>query len=100
MKKTIKRRKFYIPVHPGKVLKNDLKERKIDVEKFARLIRENAKFLKEFCEARKPLTGALAKKLSLALGTSPEFWFNLQVSWELSQVQDEDYSYIKEKFAA
>ncbi len=91
---------FEIKVHPGEVLKDDLEEMGLTLEEFAAGIREDLQILREFCDGKKPINGKLAKKFSLAIGSTPEFWFKLQASWELSQVQDEDYSYIKEKFAA
>jgi antitoxin HigA-1 len=44
------------------------------------------KTINEICRGRRGIKPDMAMKLSKALGGSPQFWLNLQMNWELSQL--------------
>lgn len=75
-----------ITVHPGNVLKDELHERGLTQLELARHIGVQTKTIGEICRGKRGINAAMAVKLSMALGASPEFWLGLQKNWELGQV--------------
>jgi addiction module HigA family antidote len=75
-----------IAIHPGDVLKDELQERDITQSALARHIGVLPRTINEICRRKRGISAELAVKLSLALGSTPQFWLNLQKNWELSQV--------------
>lgn len=82
------------PIHPGKVLQDELQEIEVSIDTLAKHIEISPTMIHEVCDGKRNMTALLAMKLSRALGASPQFWLNLQNNWELSQVQDSDYAHI------
>ncbi len=76
-----------ISVHPGKVLLDELAERGITQTALASNIEVLSKTINEICRGKRGISAEMAVKLSIALGASPQFWMNLQMNWELSQVK-------------
>ena len=74
------------PVHPGRVLLDELEEIGISQSRLARHIRVLPKTINEICRGKRGISAEMAVKLSQALGASPQFWLNLQKNWELSQI--------------
>jgi len=74
------------PVHPGEVLKDELEEIELTQTALAHHIGVLPKTINEICRGRRGLSPDMAMKLSKALGGSPQFWLNLQMNWELSQL--------------
>ena len=83
------------PVHPGKVLQDELEEIEVSSDVLARHIGISPIIIYEVCNGKRDITAPLAMKLSRALGASPQFWLNLQNNWELSQVNECEYHEIK-----
>lgn len=75
-----------LAVHPGAVLKDELKECRITQRRLALHIGVLPKVINEICRQKRGISAEMAHKLSRALGASPSFWLNLQKNWELSQV--------------
>jgi plasmid maintenance system antidote protein VapI len=61
---------FAIAVHPGDILQEMLDIARIN----------------EICRRRRGISAEMAVKLAKAFGTSEGLWMNLQMNWELSQV--------------
>lgn len=87
--------KHVTPIHPGKVLQDELEEIAISSDTLAQHIGISPTIIHEVCNGKREITAPLAMKLSRALGASPQFWLNLQNNWELSQVNESDYRNIK-----
>ena len=78
----------HIPhIHPGEVLKDELEEINISQTALAEHIGVLPKTINEICRGKRGISAEMAWKLSYALGTSPNFWLNLQNNWELSEVR-------------
>lgn len=73
-------------VHPGAVLNDELEERDISQTGLARHIGVLPRTINEICRGKRGISAAMAIKLSMALGASPQFWLNLQKNWELGSV--------------
>ena len=72
------------PIHPGLVLQDELEEIGISQSAIAEHIGVLPKTINEICRGKRGISVEMAWKLSRALGASPNFWLNLQNSWELS----------------
>lgn len=83
------------PVHPGKVLKDELEELDLSQTDLAKHIGVLPKTVNEICRIKRGISASMAMKLSRALGASPQFWLNLQNNWELSQIDESDYKNIE-----
>ena len=82
------------PVHPGKVLEDELEETHVSQSSLAHHIGVLPKTINEICRGKRGISAEMAVKLAKALGASPQFWLNLQNNWELSQLDQSDYKNI------
>ena len=71
------------PIHPGRVLQDELEELGVTQSELARHIKVRPKTINEICRGKRGISAEMATKLSLALGASSLFWLNLQKNWEL-----------------
>ena len=77
------------PVHPGEVLAEEfLKPMGFSAARLAQRIGVPGNRISEIAAGRRSVTGDTALRLAAAFGTSPEFWMNLQKSWELQTARD------------
>ncbi|NEX47962.1 HigA family addiction module antitoxin [Pseudotabrizicola algicola] len=73
------------PVHPGEVLGEEfLAPMGLSAAELARRVGVPANRISEIVAGRRSVTGDTALRLAAALGTSAEFWMNLQKGWELA----------------
>jgi len=74
-------------VHPGEILREEfLKPRGLSVFKLARGMRAPAPRINDIVLERRSITTDTALRLSKCLGTTAEFWLNLQNAYELSRI--------------
>ncbi|HEV7681602.1 MAG TPA: HigA family addiction module antitoxin [Pyrinomonadaceae bacterium] len=72
------------PLHPGEILREDLmKPLGLTVSGLARELKIPVNRLSEIVNGRRPLNADAALRLSRYFGSSPEFWVNLQASYDL-----------------
>lgn len=83
------------PIHPGKVLQDELEEINISSEALANHIEISPSIIHDICDGKKDINALLAMKLSRALGAIPQFWLNLQNNWEISQIKESEYQNIQ-----
>jgi len=85
----------FTPVHPGEVLRDELEEIGLTQTALAKHIGVLPKTVNEICRGKRGISAEMAMKLSKALGGSPQFWLNLQNSWELSYFDATDFEDIQ-----
>jgi len=85
----------FTPIHPGKILKDELEEIALSQTTLARHIRVLPKTINEICQGKRGISAGMAMKLSKALGGSPQFWLNLRNNWELSRLNKTVFKDIK-----
>ena len=85
----------FTPVHPGEVLRDELEEIGLTQTALAKHICVLPKTVNEICRGKRGISAEMAMKLSKALGGSPQFWLNLQNSWELSYLNSTDFEDIE-----
>jgi addiction module HigA family antidote len=72
------------PTHPGEMLLEEfLRPLGMSQANAARRMRISANRLNELIRKKRGATAETALRLADLLGTSPEFWLNLQTSWDL-----------------
>lgn len=82
--------KLLPPVHPGEVLKEEfMKPLGLSANALARAIRVPANRISAIVNADRGITADTALRLAKALGTTPDFWLNLQKQYDLDCARDE-----------
>ena len=72
------------PPHPGEILRADYFEPlELSVTEAARALGVTRKTLSAILNERAGISPAMAHRLSKALDTTPEFWVNLQMQFDL-----------------
>ena len=92
-----------IPIHPGSLLKEELDERGMSANAFAKALGVPTNRITEILRERRNVTAETALRLAAYLGGSPEFWLNLQTNHELGKarvaMKQEDLRRIKKQAA-
>jgi addiction module HigA family antidote len=71
-------------VHPGRVLKEDLEDIGISARELARQINVPPNRITQIIRGQRGISGDTALRLGHWFGTSPQFWLNLQSTYELN----------------
>lgn len=71
------------PIHPGEFLKEILAERGISQAQFARAIGVAPMRISHVVKGARPVTAELALLFGKALSQSPQYWLNLQATYDL-----------------
>jgi HTH-type transcriptional regulator/antitoxin HigA len=71
------------PVSPGEILREELEARGWTQKELAERTSRPYQAVNEIIRGRKQITAATALALSSALGTSAEFWMNLETNYRL-----------------
>ena len=71
------------PIHPGEILGDELEEVGLTARKLADILQVPADLLDHVLAGERNLTADTALRLARYFGTSPDFWMNLQTSYEL-----------------
>jgi antitoxin HigA-1 len=86
-----KRRTRELPaVHPSEVLREEIETRGMTAALLARDIDVPQNRISEIVAGRRNVTPDTAYRLSLYLGTSAEFWLNLQARYDLEMLIREE----------
>lgn len=85
----MKFKRFANPFHPGEILLEEFLDPKgISQREFARKLGWTPRKLNEIIKGKRSITANTAIDLSEALRTTPEFWLNLQQTWDLAQAYE------------
>ena len=84
------------PIHPGEILADELKELGMSAAELSRILHVPTNRITQILKGQRAVTADTALRLSQWLGTSPEFWLNLQKSYELRQAEQEVGKEIRE----
>ena len=72
------------PIHPGEILLEEfLNPMKISQYRLAKDISVSARRINEIVHGTRAISANTALRLAKHLGTSPQFWLNLQVHFDL-----------------
>jgi addiction module HigA family antidote len=76
---------IFNPAHPGEVLRDYLGE--MSVKEAASRLGVTRAHLSRILNGHAGITAAMSLRLSVALGTSPEFWLRMQIQHDLWRAQ-------------
>ena len=76
-------------IHPGEFLREALDELDITQSAFAQAIGVSAMRVSHVLKGDRPVTAELALRLGRALGQTPQYWLNLQTTYDLKKAQIE-----------
>jgi len=71
------------PIHPGEFLRETLEELGVSQAQFARAIGVSPMRISHVAKGTRPVTAELALFFGRALGQSPQYWLNLQATYDL-----------------
>lgn len=71
------------PIHPGEFLREILEERHLSQAHFARVIGVAPMRISHVVKGARPVTAELALLFGRVFGQSPQYWLNLQASYDL-----------------
>jgi HTH-type transcriptional regulator/antitoxin HigA len=77
---------------PGEFLADELEARGWTQTEFAEIIGRPQKLVNDIILAKRSITPETAADFAAALGTSAQFWMNLETAWQLSKVPPRDDS--------
>jgi addiction module HigA family antidote len=75
------------PIHPGEFLREILEDRGISQAQFARAVGLAPMRISHVIKGARPVTAELALLFGHALNQSPEYWLNLQATYDLKVAQ-------------
>ena len=76
---------FMRVIHPGAILKDELKELGVSATEFARQIEVPPNRVSQIIGGKRAITGDTALRFGHWFGTDPQFWLNLQSQFDLAQ---------------
>ena len=77
------------PIHPGEFLRETLDNLGITQAAFAAAIDVSAMRVSHLLNGSRPVTAEMALRLGRAFGQPPQYWLNLQNSYDLKIAQTE-----------
>jgi addiction module HigA family antidote len=80
----------YTAIHPGEILKEELKSRNISQKNFARTIAISYTMLNEILNGKRNITTDFALLVEAALGTPAEHWLNMQARYNLQTARTKE----------
>ena len=83
------------PIHPGQVLREDLDDAGVSMNRLARDIRVPMNRVSAIVNGKRAITADTALRLARYFGTSAQYWLNLQSAYDLRDAERESAERIK-----
>ena len=85
-----------VPTHPGEMLREEfLKPLQLRQRELADGILVPFQRVNEIVNGRRGVTAATALRLAKFFGTSPDFWLNIQLRWDLYHAHKSEQKVLK-----
>jgi addiction module HigA family antidote len=75
------------PVHPGRILKRELKARKLSANRLSLALRVPSGRITSLLTGKRSVTPDTALRLARYFGNSAQFWLNLQTRYDLATTE-------------
>lgn len=85
------------PIHPGEILKDELVELGLSATAFAKHLAVPANRITSILKGQRMISADTALRLGYFFGTTPEFWMNLQLAFDLKTIMQKQGSKIKKQ---
>lgn len=82
------------PIHPGEILKEELDALGLSAHAFALALAVPANRITAILKGTRGVTADTALRLARYFGTTPQFWLNLQLAYDLRQAEIENGKHI------
>jgi len=82
-------------IHPGEVLAEELEALGVSPTELSRQLSVPPNRITQIIQGKRSITGDTALRLGHWFGTSPQFWLNLQVAYDLRVAEQEAGSEIE-----
>ncbi|MEP6715167.1 MAG: HigA family addiction module antitoxin [Terriglobia bacterium] len=73
------------PIHPGKILLEDLRDDEVSINALAQAIRVPANRISLIVNEKRSITADTALRLARFFGTSAQYWLHLQNQYDLAR---------------
>jgi addiction module HigA family antidote len=80
----VTRRKLLPLIHPGEILAEDLQDAGVSLNQLARCLRVPMNRISAIVNGKRSITAGTAMRLARYFGTSPQYWMNLQIAYDLA----------------
>lgn len=77
------RRRKLPPIHPGELLRDELAEIGVSLNELGRALRVPMNRISAIANGKRAITVDTAMRLARYFGTSPQYWLNLQIAYDL-----------------
>ena len=74
-------------IHPGEFLREILEERGVSQAEFSRMVGVSPMRISHIVKGTRPVTAEMALLFGRAFVQSPQYWLNLQTSFDLRQAE-------------
>ena len=71
------------PIHPGELLRDELEEIGVSLNELGRALRGPMNRISSIVNGKRAITVDTAIRLARYFGTSPQYWLNLQVAYDI-----------------
>ncbi|WP_158814417.1 HigA family addiction module antitoxin [Methylocapsa sp. S129] len=78
-----------VPVHPGRILRRELKARTLSANRLALELKLPSGRITDILNGKRGISPDTALRLGRYLGNSARFWLNLQMAYELAVAERE-----------
>ena len=80
------RKKKLQPIHPGKILLEDMRDETISINGLAQAIRVPANRVSLIVNGKRGITADTAARLGRYFGTAAQYWLNIQNRFDLDSI--------------
>jgi len=85
------------PIHPGEILREEMEELDLSANALAKALNVPANRITAILNEQRSITGDTALRLAKYFGTTPEFWMNLQASYDVKRAMQVSGAEIERK---
>jgi addiction module HigA family antidote len=86
-----------IPVHPGRILRRELKARELSANRLAIELKLPSGRITDILNGKRGVSPDTALRLGQYFGNSARFWLNLQIAYELAVAERDVGARIREE---
>jgi len=77
-------RSAMVPIHPGRILRRELRARDLSANALARALRVPSGRIVDIFNAKRSISAETALRLGRYFGNDPQFWISLQAQYDLA----------------
>jgi addiction module HigA family antidote len=78
-----------VPVHPGRILRDELTSRELSANALARALRVPSGRIVDILNGKRAISAETALRLGRYFGNDAQFWMNLQAQYDLAVAERE-----------